>query len=258
MPRGMGCSASKYHDTVGDRSTLLQNHASVLPSFLKDVYRRRLAVHVPIEETKNVGPFLARGPAGMRLDYNVANAIAAQIREKPRVCETIKKEKPRTAPIQAAWSPARDDSSVIESSVILEDMHHIADQLISNRAFVGAMAHVSSLPFQLYFSNSNLPASPLEWDVRALSRQNYFTTVGIALDPGNETLAAILLGLSCRTAAAVYCNEEWCKACVDLVPDVLCGVVQTVKMFFTTARISPLPSLFCRFGVPSFVLSWCC
>ena len=68
----------------------------------------------------------------------------------------------------------------------------------------------------------DLPESALEWDMKAHSRQHFFTTIGVALDPGNVVLSCLLWICICRSGACVHAVHEQhmdkqCAAC-DAMP----------------------------------------
>ena len=59
------------------------------------------------------------------------------------------------------------------------------------------------MPYKVH-NTAELPESALNWDMKALSRQHFFTTIGVALDPGNIVLSCMLLACVCRSGAAVH------------------------------------------------------
>ena len=92
-----------------------------------------------------------------------------------------------------------------------------ADKLLVRMPWLVALAYSLDLPYKIYHT-ADLPESALEWDMKAHSRQHFFTTIGVALDPGNVVLSCILLVCICRSGACVHdVHEEHmdrqCAAC---------------------------------------------
>ena len=79
-----------------------------------------------------------------------------------------------------------------------------ADELIGSLAFAVAMAHVCSLEPRVQWESGAPPTDVLEWDRKALSHDNYFYSPGIALDPGNITMATAFLLLLMRAGLEPY------------------------------------------------------
>ena len=69
----------------------------------------------------------------------------------------------------------------------LEEVFRIATQLWANRAFVACIERVLRMPHHTY-DTWQRPLSCLMWDRKAWSHQNFFVTLGVALDPGNWIL----------------------------------------------------------------------
>ena len=78
-----------------------------------------------------------------------------------------------------------------------------ADNLVVRKPFLAALAYSLTLPYH-DFKAADLPESALEWDMKAHSRQHFFTTIGVPLDPGNIVLSCILLVCICRSGACVH------------------------------------------------------
>ena len=57
------------------------------------------------------------------------------------------------------------------------------------------MAHVCSLKQKIKYSNDVPPNSVEDWDRKTWSGENYFTSTGVAVDPGNFVLATMLLAI---------------------------------------------------------------
>jgi hypothetical protein len=78
-----------------------------------------------------------------------------------------------------------------------------ADNLVVRESSLAALAYSLTLPCHK-FKATDLPESALEWDMKGLSRQHFFTTIGVPLDPGNIVLSCILLACICRSGACVH------------------------------------------------------
>ena len=77
------------------------------------------------------------------------------------------------------------------------------------------------LPYKQYHPWELLD-SALKWDMKAHSRQHFFTTIGVALDPGNVVLSCLVWICICRSGACVHHvdedhMDEQCTAC-DAMP----------------------------------------
>ena len=69
----------------------------------------------------------------------------------------------------------------------LEEVFRIASELWKNRAFVACIARVMRMKHHV-FNTCERPLSCFMWDRKAWSHQNFFVTLGVALDPGNWIL----------------------------------------------------------------------
>ena len=69
----------------------------------------------------------------------------------------------------------------------LEEVFRIASELWENRAFVACIARVMRMKHHV-FNTWERPLSCVMWDRKAWSQQNFFMTLGVALDPGNWIL----------------------------------------------------------------------
>ena len=58
-----------------------------------------------------------------------------------------------------------------------------------------AMSHVCSLRQQIEYNNDTPPNNVADWDRKSWSRQNFFTTPGIPIDPGNFVLGTMFLAM---------------------------------------------------------------
>ena len=69
----------------------------------------------------------------------------------------------------------------------LEEIFRIASELWENRAFVACIARVMQMKHHV-FNMRERPLSCFMWDRKAWSQQNFFVTLGVALDPSNWIL----------------------------------------------------------------------
>ena len=67
--------------------------------------------------------------------------------------------------------------------------------LTRSTAFMLAMSHVCSLQQQIEYSNDIPPNNVADWDRKSWSRQNFFTTPGVPVDPGNFVLGTMFLAM---------------------------------------------------------------
>ena len=82
-----------------------------------------------------------------------------------------------------------------------------ADKLLERMPWLVALAFSLDLPYKIY-RTADLPESALEWDMKAHSRQHFFTTIGVALDPGNVVLSCMLLVCMCRSGSCAHDVHE--------------------------------------------------
>ena len=62
-------------------------------------------------------------------------------------------------------------------------------ELTHERAFLVAAVHVASLHPKKQWTMVTCPTNPCDYDRKLLSHENFFSAVGVALDPGNHVLA---------------------------------------------------------------------
>ena len=98
------------------------------------------------------------------------------------------------------WTNPRDTRTAERASE--SDIEHTAERtrkhlkaLTNSKSFLLAMSHVCSLKQKIEYSNDVPPNSVADWDRKAWSAENHFTTPGVAVDPGNFVLAAMLLAI---------------------------------------------------------------
>ena len=103
----------------------------------------------------------------------------------------------------AAWIPQAPCGDLPPLDETVEALVTCADNLLKRMPWLVALAYALDLPYHV-FDTEDLPESALEWDMKALSRQHFFTTVDVPLDPGNIVLSCILLVGIFRSGACVH------------------------------------------------------
>ena len=71
---------------------------------------------------------------------------------------------------------------------------HLVD-LVSSPSLLAAMAHVCSPTQKMDWATGSAPGDVVQWDRKTWSHENYFTAVGVSVDPGNHVLSIILLAI---------------------------------------------------------------
>jgi hypothetical protein len=186
---------------IGDRDTLKYRYESRLSSFLTNVYQGAAVIQMPPDQ-RQAAHLLSGDPTKVVIDPTEARLTAAiMTNRQPDVSRTTEHNKNlRTA---TAWSPLPhcDDLPSLDATVVALMEH--ADNLLERMPWLVALAYSLNLPYHNYHT-ADLPESALEWDMKAHSRQHFFTTIGAALDPGNIVLSCILLVCICRSGACVH------------------------------------------------------
>jgi len=101
---------------------------------------------------------------------------------------------PRNA-IPRLWSMAKRRQSAPDEAVIASGLIKHAEELRRSVPFVLALARMMSLPTHSHGVQDAAAMSPFDWDRKAWSREHFFASVGLELDPGNAVLAAALRAL---------------------------------------------------------------
>ena len=86
----------------------------------------------------------------------------------------------------------------------LEEVFRIASELWENRAFVACIARVMQMKHHV-FNTWERPLSCVMWDRKAWSQQNFFVTLGVALDPSNWILFLMFQVLLHIRKKKAYC-----------------------------------------------------
>ena len=107
---------------------------------------------------------------------------------------------PRSAAAGIPWARCGDLPSL---DAIAAGLISDADKLLDRVPWLAALAYVIDLPYKDRTA-ADRPDSALEWDRKALSRENYFSIIGVGLDPGNVVLLCMLLDCFALSGAAVH------------------------------------------------------
>jgi hypothetical protein len=124
------------------------------------------------------------------------------------------------------WDPLQHDDCAMGEMMtnIMEGVLPDMDQLLLSKPFLLALAWVLDLEFRNKGA-SDLSDHPLGYDIKTLSRQHYFTTVGVGEDPGNTVLSCMLFMLMCRSGAWALEHvkelSKQCKYCKGQKPDAM-------------------------------------
>jgi len=191
---------------IGDKDTLKYGYESGLSSFMRNVYERCVVIEMP-RDPGRAADFLSGDPKNVVMDPSKARSTAMTMSSRqPNVSRTTKRGNQimRTA---AAWIPLAHcgDLPSMDATVVALTEH--ADKLLGRMPWLVALAYSLDLPYKIYHT-ADLPESALEWDMKAHSRQHFFTTIGVGLDPGNVVLSCILLVCICRSGACVHEVDE--------------------------------------------------
>ena len=187
---------------IGDKDTLKFGYESGLRSFMRSVYERGVVIEMP-PDPERAADFLSGDPKNVVMDPSKASLTAMTMSScQPNVSRTTERGNQimRTA---AAWIPLAHcgDLPSMDATVVALTEH--ADKLLERRPWLVALAYSLDLPYKKY-QTYDLPESALEWDMKAHSRQHFFTTIGVELDPGNVVLSCMLLVCICRSGARVH------------------------------------------------------
>ena len=75
---------------------------------------------------------------------------------------------------------------------VVKNMKEKCEALSNSIPFLAALAEMISLPQHTGGMLDTANTSPFAWDRKAWSREHFFASVGLALDPGNAVLSATL------------------------------------------------------------------
>ena len=94
----------------------------------------------------------------------------------------------------AAWIPRAHSREMPSLDATVEALAAHDGKLVHRKPWLVAVAYSLELPYRRD-RRRDLPVSALKWDMKALSHQHFFTTIGVALDPGNVVLSCMPTGL---------------------------------------------------------------
>ena len=89
-----------------------------------------------------------------------------------------------------------------------------SDNLVRLPAFAVGYTHVLSLPAKT-LPYADWPPDPRKWDRKKFSHLNFFSRVGIKLDPGNEILLCCWHAIAARMAVNGVVLPPPCQECLD-------------------------------------------
>ena len=201
---------------IGNKDTLIHGYESGLGSFIKSVYQRGLVIEVPptvVSATAKalseedgyqrglvIADFLSREPKDVVMPPTVVSATAKrQSSHQPDVSRITKRQKKNILKTASGWAPSAHCLAPISFEQIIKH----ADAFLVRMPLLAALSHSLDRPYHSY-NTADLPESALDWDMKALSRQNFFTRIGVPLDPGNVVSSCVLLVCICRSGAYVH------------------------------------------------------
>ena len=76
---------------------------------------------------------------------------------------------------------ASSQALALSQDWVVVDTLAVVDELLESKAFLAVLAYVLERPHKDKLALSELPQSALEWDLKALSRQNCFAHIGAGL-----------------------------------------------------------------------------
>ena len=189
---------------IGNKDTLQYGYESGLMSFMRYVYEHGIVIEMPPDQ-RRAADFLSGDPKQVVMDPTKARSTAMTMRSRqPNVSRTTERENTILG-TAAAWIPLAHcrDLPLPSLDAIVVLLIKCADNLLGRMPWLVALAYSLDLPHKKY-RTADLPESALKWDMKALSRQHFFTTIGVPLDPGNIVLSCILLVCICRSGACVH------------------------------------------------------
>jgi hypothetical protein len=154
-------------------------------------------------DTRRFANLLNQDPQKVVMDPTEAKAAAMTMSDSQPIVSRSTERKPNILQTAAAWIPQAHCGDLPPLNETAEALVACADNLLNRMPWLVALAYALDLPYKEYHTN-DLPDSALEWDMKALSRQHFFTTVEVPLDPGNIVLSCMLLVCICRSGACVH------------------------------------------------------
>ena len=113
------------------------------------------------------------------------------------------------ANISASWLPSTVE---VNPEALKENIIRcipIVDKLVGCKMFVLSTWYVLRLPYRPT-NAMDAPESPLEWGLKTLSRQNFFTDVGVGLDPTNNVLSLMAFLITWRVVGRAVAEDASC------------------------------------------------
>ena len=101
--------------------------------------------------------------------------------------------KDRASHTDNTYDTKRAPENEVKHTVEKTRRHLLA--LTRSTSFMLAMSHVCSLQQQIEYSNDVPPNNVADWDRKSWSRQNFITTPGVSVDPGNFILGTMFLAI---------------------------------------------------------------
>ena len=197
---------------VGNAATLKCGHDGSLDSFINYVHERGLVVTVSdLALTSRAWTSTVTWP-----DTEMPQA-ESQVAAQRITKERMKKKQDRSVCTGATWDPAwsaEPDRETIKA--ILDSAQGDTEYLLNSTPFVLALAWILAKPFKSYAANL-MPVNALQWDIKGLSRLNYFAHIGVQTDPDNRILSCMLFVLMCHCRAWVFTQRtelsQGCNQC---------------------------------------------
>ncbi len=195
---------------VGDARTLLWGYESGLGAWVKCMLADGRVLQAPSVSQAHGGDWLHEKlllwPAGsadvqVSCEEGSRHAEASTAPAPPR--------RPRRAGgISGSWEPQASVRVESLPEEFLGEALFEVDEVLLSRPMQLALAYVIELPYKERRDVSKLPQSALEWSLKELSRQNFFSHIGVAVDPGNLVLSCMLALCICRSSAWSPCMQE--------------------------------------------------
>ena len=180
--------------------------------------------------------FLSGDPKNVIIDRSKATSTAMSMWSRQQNDSRTTKRGNSILWTEAAWIPLAhcDDLPSMDTIVAALTVH--ADNLLGRMPWLVALAYTLDLPYKKEHT-WDLPESALEWDMKALSRQHFFSNIGVPLDPGNVVLSFMLWICICRSGACVHLVDKehmdgQCASCNPMpkLTDILRNHSQGTKM----------------------------
>ena len=161
---------------------------------MRNVYERGVVIEIPPDQ-RRAADLPCGDPKKVVTDPTEARSTAKTIRSPGEVLPQLTRTTERGNYIlltAAAWSPEHEcsgDLSSLDAIVVALTEH--ADKRLERTHWLAAPAFSLDLPYNKY-RTEDLPESAFYWDMKAHSRQHFFTTIGVPLDPGHIVWSCIL------------------------------------------------------------------